>query len=468
MSRGFVIMAALVVALGGYLAWDLRSEKTETARKEEQAKLFPFKADQVNELRIERPDLQLKVTRSEDGWKIESPIQDLADNDFTDDTVQRMAEERSLEVAKEGEGLDLKVYGLEKPAGTITLKTQSGESKTYEVGTASNFEQNAFIREAGVPKVLIAAGTWPLAVQRGPLDFRNKRLFRGKIASMDQLEIRNSRGVTRLASKDGKWSVSDQPEWEIDQNRVREVLSMINETRVDDFVIERAPTATEKAKYGLAKPAVTIRARVGEGTWTAEFGLSAEKVPHASVSPPGVVLRMDSGGFQKFDRIEGPDLRDKKLPFDFNKDLARKIDLRTRVKNNVLVKKDGIWSLDPAAKDVVADGARIDGMLTALRELTVARYGERQPRNAPPLVNSMKLVAEDGSTAFEMSWSDPQVRKIGDRESNVRWAKTNKYRDHFWLEETSLEKLQLNDLAGPPPAPSDAPPAGSSNEKALE
>lgn len=465
MSRGFVIMGALIVALSGYLAWDLRSEKTETTRKEEQAKLFPFKADQVNELRIDRPDLQLKITRSEDGWKIETPIQDLADNDFTDDTVQRMVEERSLDVAKEGEGLDLKVYGLDKPAGSITLKTQSGQSKTYEVSTTSNFEQNSFIREAGVSKVLIAAGTWPLAVQRGPLDFRNKRLFRGKIASMDQLEVRNSRGVTRLVSKDGKWSVSDQPEWEIDQNRVREVLSMINETRVDDFVIERTPTAAEKASFGLGKPAVTIRARVGEGTWSAEFGLSKEKMPHAWVTPPDVVLRMDSGGFQKFDRIEAADLREKKLPFDFNKDLARKIDLRTRVKTSAFVKKDGVWALEPAAKDIVAQQEKIDAMLGALRELTVARYGERQPRNAPALVNSLKLLGEDGATAFEMSWSDPQVRKIGDRESNVRWAKTNKYRDHFWLEETSLEKLQLNDLAGPPAPPAPSEPA---KEKALE
>lgn len=464
MNRGTLIMGALIVGLGGYLLWDMRTEKAETARKEEFSKIFAFKADQVNEIRLERSDLNLKVTRSEDGWKLESPIQDMGDNDFIDDLVNRLVLERSLETAKEGEGIDFKVFGLEPPAGSLTLRTQAGEEKTIEVSTISNYEQNVYIREKGAAKVLVGAGTWPPAIARGVLDFRNKKLFRGKIASVDQLEVRNANGITRLTSQNGKWIVSDHADWEIDQNRVRELLSMINETRVDDFALSRLPTAAEKARLGLDKPTVTLRAKVGEATWMVEFGTSKEGIPHALVSDPPMVLRMDSGGYQKFNRIEAGDLRDKRLPFDFNQDLTRKIDIRTRVKTNLLEKKDGAWHLAGDSKEIL-DVAAVEAMLKSLRESQAAHFGERRFRNPPALVNSMKLFAEDGAVVFEMSWSDPQVRKIGDRETNVRWAKTSKYRDHFWFDEMSLEKLQLNQLTAPPEAQS-APAA--SEDKAAE
>lgn len=449
MSRGVLILLGLAVALGGYLAWDLNSEKKETARKEEQAVLFPFVADQVNELKIERKDLTMRITRSEDGWRIVEPINDQADNDYTDDVVTRLVQEKSIDVAKQGPEIDAKVFGFDEPAGTLTLVTQAGESKSYEVSNKTNFEQNAFIREKGGDKVLVAAGTWPLSVGRGPLDFRNKKMFRGRIAAVDQLDIRNQFGVTRLVSKEGVWTVSDQPEWEIDQNRVREILSMINETRVDDFILDRAPRPDEKAKLGLTKPAVTIRALVGEEAWTAEFGRSKEGLPHVHVSSPEFVLRMDSAGYQKFDQIEAVDLRDKRLPFDFDKDQTRKIELKTSLKTGVLAKVGSEWSLQGGDPSMSVDSSRIETMIKNLRESSATRYGERRPKSPPVMANTLKLTAEDGTLLFEMNWSDPQVRKIGDRDANVRWAKTNKHRDHFWFEESSLERLGLAELFGP-------------------
>lgn len=131
-NRGVLILVAVLAAAGGFLAWDLWSEKTKETRKLSETRLFPFEADQVNEFTIEKGTSKVRIVRTVDGWKLEEPVQDWADNAFTGDFVERLVKERYLEVAAEGESVDWKIYGLEAPAGKITVKRQTGESRTMK------------------------------------------------------------------------------------------------------------------------------------------------------------------------------------------------------------------------------------------------------------------------------------------------------------------------------------------------
>lgn len=486
-NRGVIVVAAIVVASGAYLAWDLRSEKSETESKAQQTLLFPFNPDQVNEFVIENGKGKTRLVRSVDGWKIEEPLSDLADDGFTDDFVDRSLKDHFLEVAKEGEGIDWKVYGLDQPVGKVTFKTQAGVSRTVEISPKQNFEQNSIVRFAGENRVLIVPASWSVNAGRGNLDFRDKRLLRRKIGGVDQLELTNANGSFSLAQKDGKWTVPAQPNWTLDQNRVRELLSMINETKATDFL--SAEDATNKKALealGLSKPVVTIRLVVKDQPWSASFGRGGaekEKNDYALLGEAPGLLKLEPASIAKFETVSMDGLRDKKAPFDFAKGIVKKIDVETPLKKASFLKEGAVWTVKDGADGVEADSGKIDELIDRMRNSQAARFADAEAAAKYKPIN--KVSFSDGEKEiFSASWSLPFKAKLGEASATVEKnnatvvasnnatvvaMKTNKSEDVFLVEDATMSLFPLQSLVKTKGAPAaEAKPKDAAETKVNE
>lgn len=465
-KKGPLILVLLAVGLGGYVTYDVMSEKKAEETKAETSRLFKLEPEQVNEFSLERPGGKLtKLTRDQNGWKLVDPIQDWADSAYTDDFVARVLKEKSTDIAKEGASIDWKLYGLDVPLGKITFKNQAGVTEMLEVGTIQNFEGSSLGRRPGGNQVLVITPGWQGDIQKEALDFRDKRFFRGKIGGVDQIEVKNPAETFQLASKDGKWMAPAHPGLALDQNRVRELLSAVNETKAADFLLERAPTAGDRKKFEIEKPAVRVTFKSADKTWTGELALNKKKELIAVTSESPFVLKMESGQYDKFATMSLGSLRDKKLPFAFDKTIVTKVDLRSALKKARFEKKDGKWALIDGAADQVADDRRVQDLIDRVREgAAVAYKGTAAARELDaPSSPRLQLIDKDGKVVFELKWSLASKKEVVDGQpKTVYLARSNQSKENFWLEETSLSSWNLGTLT----RRKDAPPPGAPVAKA--
>lgn len=457
-NKGVVVMAAAVAVLGGYLAYDMKAEKAADAKKAEESRLFVFKPDQVNEFAIEGSKGRTVLKRSVDGWTIEEPLKDGADDGFTDDFVERSMGDKFLEIAKEGADIDWKVYGLDAPVAKITFKSQAGAASTLEISAKQNFEQNAIARISGENRVLIVPAAWSVNAGRGPNDFRDKRLLRFKIGSVDRLEFKNALGSFVIESKDGKWSAPGRPDAVLEQNRVRELMSMINETRAQDFA-DPAAAGKSPVVYGLAAPAVTMTARLKDKIWSAKLGRGTDpdKSEYALVGEPKLLLKLETGAIDKFGRTTLDGLRDKKIPFAFDRAAAVRLETRSGLKTSAYRKDGATWAIVDGASGVTADSAKIDELLERLAKLQALRYADAKEAAKFKPANSLAFAGADGGEVFRLEWGAPYKGKTSGQDLTFVLAKSSASPDVFELEESTLTALPLKELAKAPEGAKTAP-----------
>jgi hypothetical protein len=413
-NKPVLLLLAAVVLLGGYLAWDFRQEKTQQEKKTKQSFIFGFAPDQVNEVIIENDKQKTVIVKTVDGWMLESPIKDLADNFYTDDFVSRAMKDQWLDVAKEGADVEWKVYGLDKPAGKVSFKSQATqEIKTLEVSLKQNFELNSIARLSGDHRVLIVPSSWGTHISRGPQDFRDKRLFRNKIGAVDQLEFKfgSRQSSYTLSRQDGNWQNVQNPAWILDQNLVREVLSHLAESRVQEHDIKLNPGKFE----------FSVIASMADKKWQVQ----GEQL-----------VKIEKALLDKFKSFSLASLRDKKIPFNFDLQLVRKLHIETPVKQIKLSKSANQWT---HAEDKINSSA-VQELVEDIKKTQAVRYSVGALENAMIMTSRLSLFDEADKVLLKLEWGEAMTGEIDGRPAKLIVMKSNLSKDLFLVEDVTLNK----------------------------
>lgn len=301
--KGRTILVLCLILFGGYALYDFQQDKKKEEKTMEEVRLLTVNYDQVNQVDIQKGDDKITLKRTVDGWVLEAPLQDLADNTVVDDFVKNTVPERIIEVAKEGDGIDWALYGLDKPLGTITYKTSANTVNVFEISEKTNIEDNVFARRDKENKVLVLNSVWKSRVNKTALDFRDRRFMRHKIASVDFVKVKNSSGVVELQRVEGQWIVPSKKELKLDQNKVRELLTAIADARADEII-----EGSNKSK-GL-KSLFSMELTLADKKWTAEVGQAKDLAIFADVSEPQFQLKMEAGALDKFIKLKVEDLKE--------------------------------------------------------------------------------------------------------------------------------------------------------------
>lgn len=319
--KGRTILVLALLLFGGYAIYDHLQDKKKEEKSMEEARLMTVNFEQVNSFEIEKDGKKVVVQRSVDGWNLIEPIKDLADNNAADDFVKNVFPERVIEVAKEGDGIDWAVYGLDKPLSTITFKTSAGAQNIFEVSSKKNFEENAFIRRDHENKVLVVNSVWLNRAHKTALDFRDRRFLRHKIASVDELHLKNSEGLLHLKRVDGTWIAPEKKDLKLDQNKVREVLAAIADAKAAEIL-----EGTNKVKN--LKPLFTMELLMADKKWKATIQQAKDLGIYAEVTEPTFQMKMEPGALDKFIKLSVEELKEQPPKKDEKKDT----DVQTAIK----------------------------------------------------------------------------------------------------------------------------------------
>lgn len=311
--KGRSILVFCLLIFGGYAVYDFFKEKKVQEQQSMEARLMTVEFDQVDFVQIQKESQKIVLKRSVDGWTVEEPLQDAADNTAADDFVKGAFTERIIEVAKEGEEIGWALYGLDKPMGTVTFRTTSGKQNIFEISAVRNFEDNVFARRDGENKVLVVNSIWQTRIAKGVMDFRDRRFLRHKIASVDEVRLKNSKGTMEIRRVDGKWMAPAQKDLVLDQNKVREFLTTIADAKAVEFVSGKMPSLKNLFVMDLV---------MAEKKWKAEVGQAADLGIYAKTSEPAQQMKMEAGALDSFIKATLADLRETPEPKDNKKSEA--------------------------------------------------------------------------------------------------------------------------------------------------
>ncbi|AHZ86273.1 hypothetical protein Bb109J_c0930 [Bdellovibrio bacteriovorus] len=303
--KGRTILVICLLVFGGYAVYDFFHEKKMEEKRSMDARLMTVNFEQVDWVQVEKGDQKITLKRSVDGWNMEEPFKDQADNTAVDDFVKGAFPERIIETAAEGENINWAVYGLDKPAGKVTFKTTAGTQNVFEISEKRNFEDNVFARRDGENKVLVVNSIWQNRVNKGVMDFRERRFLRHKIASVDEVRLKNQMGTFEIRRVEGQWVAPAQKDLKLDQNKVREFLTSIADAKASEIV---------EAKLPALKNLFVMDLTMADKKWKAEVGQAQDLGIYAKVSEPAQQLKMEPGALDRFIKATLADLREVSEP----------------------------------------------------------------------------------------------------------------------------------------------------------
>jgi hypothetical protein len=425
---GLIILSAAVVLVGGYALYDYRQANPDPEKKQAADNISRLKEDQIAKFSIQKDSEIIEVEKKDGLWKMTKPIQDQANQISSRDFVSGVTSEKMIEVAKEGEAIDWNAYGFDHPKAVITLSTADGKTESFSVGNAKNFEGYSFVRQDSTNKVLVASSTWFAKADKKAGDFRDQRLMRLPNSQITKLIFDHGKEKFSLDRKENIWLNFKQMKIRLDQNKVREILGMLNNTEAIEFVSEKAPAANDLKAWDLQNPSLRLTAETQDGkSWTAQFSSGKDRIYRVWVSDPQFVLKLSPVDAQKFILADFDSFRDRGEAFMFD---------RSKVKLVQIKQKDQSQELKNENDEKVAE------IIKKISNLHVTSFMEKPGKD---LNHQIILLGENNKQLLKLNWGEPKKIKIAGSEALGVEAQSSLVDYGFILTQQEMNDLKLQD-----------------------
>ncbi|HEY3122082.1 MAG TPA: DUF4340 domain-containing protein, partial [Vicinamibacteria bacterium] len=151
------------------------------------------KRDDVKGLEITGPNGNYALARDDKGeWAFTRPLTTRAGRWAVDGFLGTL-EGLRMESAAAESATDLKPYGLDKPARTVSLLLADGGRRTLEIGS-SPAEKKVHVREAGNPLVAVVPGAVVDDLAKGMGELRAKRLMEVSAYEVEGFDVQMDGG----------------------------------------------------------------------------------------------------------------------------------------------------------------------------------------------------------------------------------------------------------------------------------
>jgi hypothetical protein len=226
-----------------------------------------FDRDKVDRVEVSADNKTLELAKAGTDWKIVKPVQALSDSTATEGLIGKVqsAQMKSI-VSENASAADLKKYGLEKPAASVTFGLGSARASLLVGGKSS--DGSLYAKDASKPMVMTLDATLLDDFKKGADEYRKKDLFAFRAYDANRIEITRG-GQTVAFDKVKGAKPEDEDKWQraaaaggkpadADKEKMSVLLAKLESVRATSFV-------DSTAKTGLDSPAMTVYAKFDDG-----------------------------------------------------------------------------------------------------------------------------------------------------------------------------------------------------------
>lgn len=385
--RSFLALLAILIGLGAYLYF-VESKRTPGSENDKD-KVFSVEASAIEEVAI-TADTGEQTTVRKDGenWQIVEPITTAADSSELSSLTSSLASLEIQRVVAE-QATDLDQYGLENPRFQVRFKAGDQEHR-LSIGLKTPPGSDFYARLNDEPRVFLIASYLESTFNKKTFDLRDKQVLRADRSDLSALEIRRGKATLAFERTDGDWRLTQPLSSPAEYSEVNSLVTQITSAQMRS--IEDQPK--DLKAYGLAQPAVTVRAGSGDMAAILMFGNKAEDdtTVYAKLESRPQVFTVDSS---LLDALQKPvnDFRQKDL-FNARTFNTNRVEIthggQTLVfekrKTTTDGKEEEKWhKVAPAEAEV--DGANVDSLISAATGTRAESFvDDQRPPTTPELV----------------------------------------------------------------------------------
>lgn len=255
-----------------------------------------FDRDKVDRVTIANPTGEIQLARGGSTWAVAKPVAARAEYASIEGLIGRLQSAQMKSIAAK-EAADLKQYGLDKPAATVTVGAGSSRA-TLMIGKATPENSGmVYAKDAARPEVFTVEGALADDLKKPATEYRRKDVFDFRAFNATRVEV--TRDNVTMAFEKVKGDGKDvQDKWrqvlpaprDVDQPKVENLLNKLSGLRVQSF-------AEAKTKTGVDAPVLTVVAKYDEGK-------NEERLVFGKVGADVFAARKDEPGAAKIDGNE--------------------------------------------------------------------------------------------------------------------------------------------------------------------
>jgi hypothetical protein len=373
--RSFIVLLIIAIAFGSFLYF-YESKQTPGAESEPRDKVFAVEADQIDEVTVKSESgEQTTLKKSGTDWQIAAPVTADADDAEAPGIARNLATLEQQRVVEENPA-DLKEFGLAEPRIRVTFKA-GGQEHALLIGSKTPTGSDLYAKTGAGPKVFLISSFLESTFNRTTFDLRDKSALNVDRDAADRVEIVAGTHSMKFAKKDGQWRITEPAVPRADLPAVEGLVSRLDGVQMKKIV---AQNADDLEKYGLDKPAATVRVGAGSAEATLLIGAKAEEGEvYAKDSSRPDIFTIEATLLEDLQKGAG-EFRQKDI-FDARAFNTTRVEITRAGQTTVIEKADDKWRRTaPAAKD--ADSAKVDALLSALTSARADAFVEATPAKA--------------------------------------------------------------------------------------
>jgi hypothetical protein len=394
--RTFLGLVVILLALGAYVYF-VESKRTPGDDGPDREKVFSVESDKIEEISIEAEGGERTTLRkSGSDWQIVSPITARPDSAEVSGITTNLSTLEMQSVVDENPP-DLKEYGLADPRIEVRFKA-GGEDRTLQIGQKTPPGTDLYAKTAASNRVFLIPSYLESTFNRKTFDLRNKTAIRVERDKLDALEIAIGDRTLRFAKANSEWNMTAPTQGRADYSAVESLSGRIAGLQMKSIVAE---DKADLKKFGLEKPAATVRIGTGSSQATLEVGSKADETSvYARDTSRPVVFTIDSTILEDF-RKDPFEYRQKDL-FDARSFNSTRLEIvragqtfvfeKTKGKNKEGQDEETWRQVSPQAKDV--DQSKVESLLSAITGAQAKALGDAAARKAlekPELTVAIKF-----------------------------------------------------------------------------
>ena len=267
-----LILAAVLLVLGGLATWDEWQTDKEQKEKAEASKLANLDAKQVRKITLvdraeaaktEENKAEVVELEQVDGvWRVVAPLETAADQREVSDFIRTVLEYKYEEivVSAEAKNVKLEEFGLQEPRRLITLRAEDGGSYELRLGNNAPVGYSTYFQVRGArkrqrvmrsrkrQKVSTSGASGQEQIYLGSqyvLNSTQKVLFNFRDKQLIALDVEKVAGVTfwhresqayELTRQDGRFQLVRPEPFKTAQQKVSEYVEAFDQVRAEKFI----------------------------------------------------------------------------------------------------------------------------------------------------------------------------------------------------------------------------------------
>jgi hypothetical protein len=394
--RSFLALVVVLIALGAYLYF-VESKRTPGSDGPKKEKVFNVEADKIEEITIKAESgEQTTLRKTGADWQIVSPTTARPDNSEVSGLTTNLSTLEMQSVVDE-KAADLKEYGLAEPRVLVTFKA-GGESQTLQIGQKTPPGSDLYAKRANDSKVFLIASYLDSTFNRKTFDLRDKTAIRVDRDKLDALDVVLRERTLRFTKANNEWQITAPTPGRADFSAVESLTGRIAGLQMKSIAATESP---DLKKYGLDKPAATVRIGTGSSQATLEIGGKADDTSvYARDASRPAVFTIDSSLLEEFKKdpfeYRQKDLFDARSFNSTRVEIARAAQTsafeKTKSKNKEGKDEEKWRQVSPQTRDV--DQAKVESLLSAItgaRATGVAGPAAKKALEKPELSVTVKF-----------------------------------------------------------------------------